>query len=270
MNLARLAAASVFTATLAGCEERVTAEEARLAATEAALSSQAEALTAGSVEIATDFTIGEGVASAVEQIRAFVAAELPCAELTVSADRIEVEYGALPGNCSFRGHTYQGHHSITVSRNDEDDVVVDHAWTDFTNGEVTVSGQATVTWSLDAQSRRVVHELEWTRLADGRSGVGSGDRVQRPLDGDLATGIVVDGTRTWEGERGTWELSINTVELRWEDPVPQAGSYSLATPFDKNVTVAFDRVDEDTIEVTVAGSGGREFHFDVSRAGAVD
>lgn len=270
MKLAPLLSWSIFAVALAGCEERLTAEEARVAAIEAALSSQAEGLTAGSLELATDFTVGEAVESAAEQIRDFVAAELPCAEVTVSAGRVDLEYGALPGDCSYHGQTYQGHHSITVSRNDEDDVVVEHEWTDFSNGELSVSGEATVTWSRDAPSRRVVHELEWTRLADGWTGVGTGDRVQRPLDGDLATGIVVDGTRRWVGEKGTWELSINAVELRWEDPVPQAGSYSLATPYDKTVTVAFERVDDDTIEITVVGSGGREFHFDVSRTGAVE
>jgi hypothetical protein len=270
MLRARCVAPLTAATVLCACEPRLTADEARIAATEAALSSQAEALTSGSIEIATDFTLGEAVATAAEQIRDFIAAELPCAEVSLSAGQIEVEYGALPGDCTFRGHTFTGHHSITVSRNELDDVVVEHEWTELSNGLVSVSGEATVTWTLDAPSRRVVHHLEWTRLADGRSGVGDGDRTQRPLDGDLASGIVVDGVRSWEGARGEWELSINSVELRWIDPVPQAGSYSLATPFDKTVTVGFDRVDEDTIEVTVAGSGRREFHFDVSRNGAID
>ena len=54
----------------------------------------------------------------------------------------------------------------------------------------------------------------------------------------------------------------------WSDPVPQAGSYSLATLFDKSVTMSFTRVDADTIKVTVAGSK-RDFSFTVSKAGAI-
>lgn len=270
MRLVRLCSLLVIALSLAACEERLSRNEARMATEEAALSSQAEGLTAGSIEIGTAFTIGDAVESAAQEIRSFVAAELPCAEITVEAGRVDIEYGALPGDCSYRGHTYQGHQSIAVGRNDEDDVVVEHTWTDFTNGVVSVTGHATVTWSLDAPSRHVVHELEWTRLSDGRTGVGTGDRVQRPLDGDLGTGIVVDGTRTWEGESGRWELSINSVEMRWVDPVPQSGSYSLDTPFDKVITMSFARVDEDTIEVTVSSSVGRGFQFDVTRTGTLD
>ena len=67
---------------------------------------------------------------------------------------------------------------------------------------------------------------------------------------------------------GTWDLAIDGVEMRWADPVPQAGSYSLSTPFDKLVSMSFARVDEDTIRVTVA-SGQRDFAFTVSKLGVV-
>jgi hypothetical protein len=88
------------------------------------------------------------------------------------------------------------------------------------------------------------------------------------LEGGLAEGIVVDGSRSWSGERGTWDLAIDGVEMRWVDPVPQAGTYTLSTPFDKVVQISFDRADEDTIRVTVA-SGKRDFAFTVSRLGVV-
>ena len=254
---------------LTACEEKpLTWEEAKLAVEEAALASQAESFTAGSIEITSDFTMGEAVEAAAEQIRTFVETQLPCAEVTVTAGHVDIDYGAKPGDCTYRGHTYEGRQSVTVSRND-DDVVVEHEWTDFTNGILSVTGTATVTYDLDDPSRHVQHRLAWTRLADGRSGVGNGDRTQRPLGGDLLTGIVVDGTRSWEGTRGGWYLSINSVEARWVDPVPQAGSYTLDTPFKKSVTMEFDRLDDNTIRVTVRGSGGRSFHFDVSRLGEV-
>ena len=77
----------------------------------------------------------------------------------------------------------------------------------------------------------------------------------------------VAGTRSWTGKRGTWDLDINGVEMRWIDPVPQAGSYELTTPADKTLTLSFDRVDVDTIEVTVANGRG-SFAFDVTSVGA--
>ena len=52
--------------------------------------------------------------------------------------------------------------------------------------------------------------------------------------------------------------------MRWDDPVPQAGRYTLATPFDKMLALDFARVDSDTIQVTVSGPR-RSFSFDVSK-----
>jgi hypothetical protein len=52
--------------------------------------------------------------------------------------------------------------------------------------------------------------------------------------------------------------------MRWDDPVPQAGSYTLVTPDDKTLSLSFSRVDTDTIGVTVEGPK-RSFSFDVSK-----
>jgi hypothetical protein len=93
--------------------------------------------------------------------------------------------------------------------------------------------------------------------------------LQSVLAGGLAEGIQVDGNRTWDGERGHWDLAIDGVQMRWTDPVPQAGSYTLVTPFkDKTVSMSFDRVDDDTIKVTVAGPR-KEFSFTVSKLGDI-
>ncbi len=50
--------------------------------------------------------------------------------------------------------------------------------------------------------------------------------------------------------------------MRWEDPVPQAGKYVLATPKNRSITLAFSRVDDATIEVELS-SGDKSFKFDV-------
>jgi hypothetical protein len=103
-------------------------------------------------------------------------------------------------------------------------------------------------------------------LADGRTGHGTGDRTQRPLAGGIEEGIEDDGSLSWQGQAGKWDLAINDVEWRWQDPVPEKGSYHLATPKGKSLTLSFARVDDDTIHVTVS-SGSKTFGFDVNKIG---
>jgi len=258
---------------LTGCpkerEEPLTQAEAQQALEESSISAEAEVLTSGTIEISTNFTIGQAVEAAAEELQAFIESQLPCAEITLSPGSLVVEYGALPGECTYHGQTYSGTHTITVQRNEEAEVVVNHEWDELSNQRLSVTGEATVTWSLADQTRHVVHELTWTRLSDGRTGTGAGDRTQRALSGGILEGIQVDGTRTWDGQAGHWDLAIDGVQMRWVDPVPQAGSYTLATPFDKSLGLAFERQDADTIEVTVT-SGARHFSFLVSQAGDVN
>jgi hypothetical protein len=261
-SVRRSVSAVAIVSMLAGCQASLTREEAAEALDELEIASQSAALMGASVEVATDFTIGGAVEAAATQVRAFVETQLPCAEVTVAAGQLSIEYGARPGACTFRGQTFSGSHTIAIMRTAADAVEVRHTWDDFSNGTVSVDGDATVTWSAADPSRRVEHELTWTRLADGKQGVGSGDRTQRPLDGDLAVGFEEEGTRTWEGDVGTWTLDIEGVEMRWADPVPQAGSYTLTTPADKTLSVSFARKGPSTITVTLE-SGRRSFSFDV-------
>lgn len=250
-------------------EARLTVGEAQQALEESAAASQAEGLTATSVDIATSFTIGAGVEQATNELARSIATALPCAIVTTTdvPRSLTVEYGAR-GNCSYRGHQLSGTARIQVSSNDDSEVRVEHEWIDLSNGVVTLDGTADVTWNLEEGTRRVMHHTSWTSLRTGRQVEGEGDRIQSALEGGLREGIVVDGSRSWTGERGTWDLAIDGVEMRWTDPVPQAGTYSLSTPFDKVVSMSFARVDEDTIRVTVA-SGQRDFTFTVSKLGVV-
>jgi hypothetical protein len=257
---------------LTGCprekQEPLTLGEATQALEQARDAGQAEGLTASSVDISTNFTIGKAVQDGAEELRSFIGTQLPCADITLEDATLTVVYGAKPGNCTYRGHALSGTHVIGVERNDEAQVEVHHEWTDFSDGVVSLDGTADVTWNFTDQTRRVKHNSQWTSLASGRTGVGSGDRLQSVLKGGLSEGIRVDGERSWDGERGHWDLAIDGVEQRWTDPVPQSGSYTLSTPFDKTVSMSFARIDTDTIKVTVAG-GKREFSFDVSKLGAI-
>ena len=270
MNRALYLVALPLTFVLAGCpkERELTSAEAQEALQQASASSQAENLAAASVDISTNFTIGSAVESAAAELRTFVNSQLPCADITLEGPTLTVEYGVNPGHCLYRGHSFSGTSAVTVSKNAMDEVVVDHVWTNLSNGLVELDGTAHVTWNFADQTRHIVHDLTWTHLASGRTGKGTGDRTQKPLAGGITEGIQVDGTRSWTGQRGSWDLAIDGVQMRWSDPVPQAGSYSLSTPFDKSVSMSFSRVDEDTIKVTVAGPK-RDFSFTVSKAGAI-
>ncbi|MBW2523749.1 MAG: hypothetical protein JRI23_06215 [Deltaproteobacteria bacterium] len=243
--------------------EPLTLGEAREALEEASLSNQASMLANGTIEISTNFTIGQAVERAAEEIHDFITTQLPCAEITLIDATLTVEYGAKPGNCTYRGHSYTGTHIMTVAFSDDGAVEIDHEWDDLSNGVLSVSGTANVTWSWVEDSRRVVHELTWTRLRDGRTGTGSGDWTYTLLDGGLLDGVMVDGWAGWDGTSGEWDLAIDQVELRWIDPVPQSGAFHLSTPFGKDVTMTFERVDEDTIAVII-GSGSKEFTIEVT------
>lgn len=246
----------------------MTTAEALQAVQEASVSGDAENVTSGSIEITTDFTIGQAAENAAMEIRTFIESQLPCAAVTVTGASLSVEYGAKAGSCTYKGNTYSGKHDITVTRNDMADVVVNHTWTKLSNGRVEVTGTAEVTWSATSKSRHVVHEMNWTRLSDGKTGTGTGDRTQTPLAGGLVEGFEVNGSRAWTGASGQWDLSIQGVEFRWVDPVPQAGSYTLVSPKDKSMTMSFSRLDDTTIEVTLK-SGDKTFLFKVTKAGTV-
>lgn len=256
---------------LTGCPRReaaLTLGEATQALEQASDAGQAEGLTAASVDISTNFTIGQAASDTAAELKSFIEAQLPCAEAMLDGSTLTVEYGAKGGSCSYRGHTFSGQHTLSVERNEDASVEVHHTWTDFSNGVVSLDGTADVTWNPKQKTRRVQHESHWTHLKSGRTGTGTGDRLQSVLPDGLSEGIQVDGVRAWEGARGRWELAIDGVQMRWTDPVPQAGSYTLSTPFDKSLSMSFSRVDDDTIRVTVEGPK-RSFDFTVTKLGDI-
>jgi hypothetical protein len=256
---------------VAGCpaDDDLTVGEAQEAVVEASVASQGANIAEGSIELTTSFTLGAAAEDAAEEIREFVTSQLPCAEVLREGATVTITYGANDDSCLLNGQTITGSHTVTVSKNGENEVLVEHSWSKLSNGRVEVSGSAEVTWDAEAKTRHVVHELEWTRLSDGRTGTGSGDRTQSALDGAWANGVIVDGERAWDGDRGHWGLEIDDVEWRWVDPVPQSGSYQLTTPANKQLTLTFARSDEDTIHVVVEGAR-RDFEFDVTSLGEVN
>lgn len=244
--------------------DALTRAEAQDALEQIEVSSQASALTGASVEITTNFTIGAAAAAAAEEVQTFVESQLPCAAFTLDGGTLTIEYGANPGNCEYNGHTFSGTHAFSIMANEMSGVDVRHTWTDFSNGVIEIDGTATVTWSGgngEGISRRIQHDYTWTRLSDGLMGSGTGDRTQSSTD--LTVGFMVNGNQSWTGSAGTWNLAITGVDMRWIDAVPQAGSYTLTTPSNKMLSLAFDRVDFNTINVEIT-NGNKSFDFDVT------
>src|SRR5512134_2999759 len=78
-------------------DQGLTFGEAQEALEEARIATEAATLVDGTVEISTHFTIGQAVEAAAAELRSFVASQLPCAEITLSAATLAVEYGKNPG-----------------------------------------------------------------------------------------------------------------------------------------------------------------------------
>jgi len=73
----------------------------------------------------------------------------------------------------------------------------------------------------------------------------------------------------WTSDKGTWSLAITGVEVRLQDPVPQAGTYTLTNPQGKFLTLEFTRRSENEIVVEVA-NGQSRFSFVVRSTGAIN
>jgi hypothetical protein len=248
-------------------DDSLTRAEAVQALDEATLESQGQVLAGDNIEFFTNFTLGAAVQSAAREVQSFVLSQLPCASASLADHTVTVVYGAGSGSCTYHGHPITGTSEITIEKTDASDVVVYHKWTALSNGLVQVDGTATVTWSSSNLSRRVQHDITIERLRDSKLVNTTGDRTQIPLDGDLSVGLQVDGTRSWYSGTETWDLAINAVQVRWVDPIPEAGQYVLTTPKGKTITLSFSRKDIDTITVVLAAKGA-SFPFDVTSTGS--
>jgi hypothetical protein len=241
----------------------VSATEMRMAVDEVVVSGQAASLEDGVVEITTDFELGD-LRGILERIRNLVESQIPCSTIEATDDHtLVIDFGELADSCEFRGRTFAG--IVTVSYEVVgDEVVITHDYDGVTDGRATLDGTTVVTWR--ERSRHVVTDFEV--VAPRGDFASDSDRTLRPL-GDPGDGIEVDGVRNWHGPRGDWHLEIQDVEMRRIDPVPQDGAYVLTTAKGNEITMTFERIDDDTIEVRVSG-GRRDRVFRVTSAGEVD
>lgn len=253
--------------TAVGCDlgaDGATAAQMRQAMDEVALTGEAQGLEDGIVEITTSFTIGAGVEAIVAEVREFAQSQAPCSTVeSPEPGTLVIDFGTLDDACEYRGKTYAGVATVAFEVAD-DAVLVRHTYAGITNGRVTLDGEAHVTWQ--DRSRRV--ETDFTFVGENGTLEVESDRTQTPLGG-LGDGIEVVGTRDWTSASGSWALDIVDVQMRAIDPVPQAGSYSLTTPREHVLGLSFERVDDDTIEVTMTG-GRRDRVFHVTSIGEVE
>jgi hypothetical protein len=257
------AAAVALMAACSNAAERggASVENAELALREAALTSQLDAMIADVADRNSRFDIGQGFENAAEQLKLQLNQELPCASVTRQGSTLSIVYAAeqvpwddaLSATCSSHGRTLAGQHTVRVMRNADNEVGVHHEFNAFRDTRLSLSGSADVTWSRTSPSRRVVHALSFVVLSDenmGETGESHGDSTQQTLD----DGVRINGLRDWHSSRGVYELDMQAIDQRFADSVPQFGAYALTLPTDDALTLAFSRIDTDTIRVAVQGA----------------
>lgn len=251
--------------TLPACDDdSASPSEMRMAVDEVVATGQAASLEDGVFEITTDFRLGDGVHGVLTEVRALVESQIPCSTIEATDEQtLVIDFGTLEDGCEYRGRTFAGIVTVTYEAAG-DDVIVTHDYDGITDGRATLDGEAVVTWS--ERSRHIVTEFAVHRPRGDFSS--DGDRTQTRID-ERGDGIRVDGERNWRNDRGRWHLEIDGVEMRPIDPVPQDGAYVLTTARGREITMTFERIDEDTIEVSVSG-GRRDRVYRVTSAGEVE
>jgi hypothetical protein len=217
------------------------------------------------IELTTSFTLGQGVQAAAEEIRDFVRSQVPCSTVTLAPGKLSIDFGDLEDSCTYRGRTYAGVVTVELELPGEG-ARVTHTYAGFTGGRVTMDGTAVVDWN-DAV-RHVVTDM--TFATDEKTVTLQSDRTQSfsRCEGVDAVCVAVEGERHWQSPRGEWDMSIEGVEARSIDPVPEAGTYTVVNPEGREIAMSFSRVDADTIQVDIEG-GRRPITFHVTAAGQV-
>jgi len=235
-----------------------------------------EAFAGEVIDITTGFTLGAARDAAAENLRDWVQSQLPCSEVTLDVDEdglpfVHMDLGTLDDACEHRGRTYAGALSVTVVSVDlAGQVVLEHEWFDVHDGELSLTGNAQVTWdAVDGPlTRQVTYDGAWTSAAGVLDA--TGEVLQKPYEGDtFELGFAADGHRDWTAEDGRdWSMTAEGVAARWMDPVPETGRYTVYNPDGKEAVLSFERQDEDTIRVTLSG-GWSDRVLDVTRTGVV-
>lgn len=271
-GLGRTCALCVMLATSGlGCralEDTLHDAEASDAVVESTLALQALGLGASTIELASRVGAGAEPEAAAQTLATSLGQILACAAVSADGAEVAIDFGAQ-GGCVVDGHVLTGADVVTIVATDAEGIVVDHSWTDVSDGVVSISGTAEVIWADGASERSVAHDFSWTRVSDGQTGAGTSILAQAPGAFGVAESVRFDGALFWFGVRGEWDLELEGAERRWVDAVPQIGTLHLNTPFVKTVTLGYDRIDESRIAVKVVGTQ-RSFAYVVNAAGELE
>jgi hypothetical protein len=259
-------------AAVTGCttSDEMTGLEALQALQEVGSSDRGERAVAEPIEVSTDVTIGDAIESAAQTIADFWESQADCTTVTVEGNVATIDYGGLDDPCEFNGRTYAGVNTVAVESTAAGALEVAHTWSGFTDGEVTVDGGALVTWSGEDLTRTVATDHTWTDEASGEVVEVWGEHVQGKLDESQSvwdSGFTMDGAREWLSDSGQWLLDMSDLELRMVDPAPQAGSLTVTNPDGKDLSVTYERYDEDTIQATLSGLRGGDVVYHISLYG---
>lgn len=231
----------------------VSVEDAELALHESALTAQLDAVMASAADVSSHFAVGQSLDEAARQLASYLRGQLPCAAITQHANTLDIVYDAASTACSYRGHSWSGHQTLQILRNADNEVSVHQALEDLRSENLALSGSADVTWSRTSGSRHVVHSLTFETLSGPNRGQirhSIGDTTQTTTDDTVR----INGMREWSSDLGPYTLDMFAVEQRFADCVPQSGAYELTTPTGEPLSLAFGRIDTDTIRVTVQGA----------------
>lgn len=259
---------------LAGCgvDSDVTVEDARAAVREFDASSRSDLTTAPLVEVSTDVTIGEAIEDALDDIASFWESQAPCTAVSLDATGITVDFGSLDDNCLFNGHTFAGLDHISFDNLLVGDLQVHHAVDQLTNGDVTLDGDADVTWQGDGEGRNVAIDYTIADFVDANLVEVTGEHTIARLDPALPVwdgGFTLDGTRSWTRGRATWSVDMDGLELLPTDAAPQAGDVVVTDPKGRELAITYGRLDGDTVTATVTLPSGKVVVFFVTPDGEV-
>lgn len=202
-------------------------------------------------------------------IKTAIETELPCASVAVSGTKVTMDYGAN-GPCALHGITLQGTHSMTLRTEefgpDNGALVIDHAWTNVSDGHASISGTGWMLRSSTQQFRTVRFSLD---PKTNNTNLTGGQWVFSTMTDPQV--LALNGSADW-GDKGGATCNTNNAEIRWGDPAPQVGTYVLSY---RNVsmggtsekTILFKRIDDTTIEAKVLGYNNPPDAFHIAQDG---
>lgn len=218
----------------------------------------------------------------IQNMADFFESQAPCSQMTRSGQTLAVDFGDLDDGCEYRGRTYGG--MMFVTDLTETDEVLDLMFVGLTDGAVTLDGSASLSIGEDRQT--LTAELDTLRDADafdrpehgrghrGGSGREGGehcvpegedgliaaqvaiDYVYTPYDGSFDLGVQVDGSQQHEDECGLHTGTAVGLRIAGTDRVPEAGTSKMTSPEGHERQMAFERIDDTTIEITMSGERG--------------